>query len=186
VVGAPGGGAVAPAGGAVRVRPPDPGRRPTRGRGRLYLAVGVLVAGVAAGVVALMASGGSDGNRQCDRAGICFDLPEGWAIGEAQPGEGTLERDDQVAAAYRHQEQGGINDVANALARSDGCQVEPTEVEVDGNAGARCDNPEGESPQLIVAALADDRAWRVFFPPGLPDDEVEAVVDGIEFDPNVG
>jgi hypothetical protein len=146
----------------------------------------VLVAGVAAGVVALMAGGGSDGNRQCDRAGICFDLPEGWAIGEAQPGEGTLERDDQVAAAYRHQEQGGINDVANALARSDGCQVEPTEVEVDGNAGARCDNPEGESPQLIVAALADDRAWRVFFPPGLPDDEVEAVVDGIEFDPNVG
>lgn len=147
----------------------------------------MLVAAVAAGAAALLGgAGGSDGNRQCDRAGICFDLPDGWALGDAQPGQGTLERDGQPAAEYRHQQQGGINDVVNALARSEGCEAQPTEIQVDGNDGARCENPDGESPRLIVAAVADDRAWRVFFPPGLPADEVEAVIDGIEFDPNLG
>jgi hypothetical protein len=153
----------------------------------MYVGLGVLVAGVAAGAVALLANdGGSDGNRQCDAAGICFELPDGWAFGDGEPGRGTLERNGETAAEYRHQQQGGINDVVNALARSEGCQVQPTETEIGGNEGARCENPEGESPQLIVAALANDRAWRVFFAPGLPDSEVESMVDGIEFDPSVG
>jgi Protein kinase domain len=185
---APGGGAVPPSGGAYAGQPPPPTPAGRRGRGRLYVGIGVLAAGIAAGVAALLADrgGGSDGNRQCDAAGICFDLPDGWAFGDAEAGRGTLERNGEVVAEYRHEQQRGINDIVNALARSEGCEVQPTETQVGGNEGARCDNPEGESPQLIVAALANDRAWRVFFAPGVPPDEVEAVVDGIEFDPNVG
>jgi eukaryotic-like serine/threonine-protein kinase len=185
--GAPGGGAVPPAGGPPAAgRHRAPGGRRTRGRGRLYVGVAVLAAGVAAGAVALLASGGgSDGNRQCDAAGICFDLPDGWAIGDTQPGEGTLTRNGDPVAEYRH-EQNELTDIVGALGRTDECQVQPTGIEVDGNEGARCDNPGGASPQLVVAALADGRAWRVFFQPGLPDDEVEAVVAGIEFDPDAG
>jgi hypothetical protein len=176
-------------GGPLPGAPRDPtaaGTAKAGARWRLYAGIGVLVAGITAGVVALLASGGgSDDSGECDAAGICFDLPDGWAFGTAEPGQGTLELNGQTAAIYRHEQRNGINDVVNALARSD-CQVQPTEVEVDGNPGARCENPEGESPQLIVAALTDDRAWRVFFAPGLPDDEVEAVVAGIRFDPDAG
>jgi hypothetical protein len=186
--GAPGGGAVPPTSGAYAGHPPAPAPAPARrrGRGRLYFGIGVLAAGLAAGAAALLADGRSEGNRQCDAAGICFDLPDGWAFGDAEPGRGTLTRNGETAAEYRHQQQGEINDVVNALARSEGCEAQPTSTEIGGNEGARCENAEGESPQLIVAALANNRAWRVFFAPGLPADEVEAVVDGIEFDPNIG
>lgn len=142
----------------------------------------LILAGVAAAVAALLADGGGSGaESDCDAAGICFELPEGWALGQAEPGVGTLERNGEAVARYTHEPNDGIDDVAEALARTDGCEAEPTATDVGGTPGARCDNPDGADPQLIVATVANGRAWGVFFDPDLPGDEVEAVVDGITF-----
>ncbi|HEY8525663.1 MAG TPA: serine/threonine-protein kinase [Acidimicrobiales bacterium] len=171
-----------PGGHPAPSKPPTVAGRAAR-RGRLWFAVGLalVLAGVVAAVVALLSGDdGSADDLQCDAAGICFDLPEGWALGEAEPGRGRLERDGEVVALYLHQQDRGI-DLMGALARMDGCEVEPVEAPVGGEDGAVCDNPDGSDPEYIAAAIVNGRAWRVIFAPNVPASDIDHVVDGIEF-----
>jgi eukaryotic-like serine/threonine-protein kinase len=184
----PSGGPPAPAGppgpapGGIPRDPTLVGRAKRRARGRLAIGGAVLTVGLAAGAVALLADGGSSGgNRQCDAAGICFELPDGWTVGDVEPGEGTFERDGTVVVIYRHQPDEGIGDIAQALVENNVCS-DPVSLEVGGTAGSRCDDPAGIDAQALVATVAGDRVWTVSFGPDLAASEIEAVIDGISFE----
>ncbi len=153
-----------------------------RGRSRAprTLAVGVGLLAVAGGAAAWASAGGDgDGTRQCDAAGLCVTLPEGWKVDTVEPGRVTLERYGDQAATYTH-EPAPTSDPIAALAGADpgGCTSDAQAARVGGVDGARCAAPDGG---MTVAAVDGGVLWVVTVAGEVPDDEAGALVGSLSF-----
>jgi hypothetical protein len=129
-------------------------------------------------VVSVAASGGGDGERQCDEAGLCVTLPDGWTVGDVQPGRVDLVRDRVAVGTYTHEPSTSTGaDGALAEAGVD-CAAPPAAATVGGVAGARCERTDGG---VAVAAIDDDRLWVVSLSGDVPGDEAADVIGSLEF-----
>jgi tRNA A-37 threonylcarbamoyl transferase component Bud32 len=185
-----------PGAGAPHRRPPPPPaptsvrpRDPTvsrRGRSRAVrnLVLGITALSLAAVALLVAArdgdrSGGVDGVRQCDEAGVCFTVLDGWSVGDVQQGRVVLERSEDAAAEYRHQPvQAGDPVEALAAAGAQVCADRPVAARVGDAEGARCSGPQGER---VAAAIAGGTLWLITVDAGVPGDEGDAFVASFEF-----
>src|SRR5690606_15318669 len=155
-----------------------------RSRARRNLVIGaaaLTLAGAAATVRTLAAPGDEGTTRQCDEAGICLNLPDGWAVGEVRPGRVTLHHGGEPAAAYTH-EPAPDDDPADHLARvgasGAACTGEPRPAAVGDARGARCALAGGG----VAAAVVDGgRLWVVSVDGSVPSGEADRLLDCIEF-----
>ena len=177
---APPPGSLRPAGGGRSLPPPrDPTvSRRGRSRARRTLAVGVAALAVAGGAVAWATAGGDGGGtRQCDAAGLCVTLPEGWTVRTVEPGRVTLERLGDPAAVYTNEPTPTSDPIAAlAGAASADCTGDPVAARVGGADGARCATPDGG---ISVAAIDGGVLWVVTVAGEVPDDECDSLVDSL-------
>jgi serine/threonine-protein kinase len=174
----------APGRGGGRAGPPPP-RDPTvtrrgRSRARRTLGVGVALLALAGGAAAWASAGGDGGGtRQCDAAGLCVTLPEGWKVRTVEPGRVTLERYGDPAATYTN-EPAPTNDPVAALAGADSadCTGDAQATRVGGADGAHCSAADGG---MSVAAIDGGALWVVTVAGQVPDDEADALVGSLSF-----
>jgi tRNA A-37 threonylcarbamoyl transferase component Bud32 len=161
------------------VRDPTVARR-GRSRARRNMIFGGVALGVAAVavVVSVAASGGGGGERQCDQAGLCVTLPDGWTVGDVQPGRVDLVRGDVAVGAYTHEPSTSTGADGALTERGVDCAAPPAAATVAGVAGARCDTTDGG---VAVAAIEDDRLWVVTLSGEVPGDEAADVMGSLEF-----
>jgi serine/threonine-protein kinase len=168
-----------PAPASVRPRDPTVSRR-GRSRAVRNLVLGITALSLAA-VALLVASrdrsGGVDGVRQCDEAGVCFTVLDGWSVGDVQQGRVALERGGDAAAEYRHQAVRG-GDPVEAAAGAQVCADRPVAARVGDGEGARCPGPQGER---VAAAIDGGTLWLITVDAGVPGDEADAFVASFEF-----
>jgi serine/threonine-protein kinase len=169
-------------GGRADLLPPrDPTvTRRGRSRARRTLAVGVGLLAVAGGAAAWASAGGDGGGtRQCDAAGLCVTLPEGWKVRTVEPGRVTLERYGDPAATYTN-EPAPTNDPVAALAGADSadCTGDAQATRVGGADGAHCSAADGG---MSVAAIDGGALWVVTVAGQVPDDEADALVGSLSF-----
>jgi hypothetical protein len=123
--------------------------------------------------------GEAGGVSQCDEAGVCFTVLDGWSVGDVQQGRVVLERAGDAAAEYRHQPvQAGDPVAALGAAGSSVCAGQPAAARVGDAEGARCSGPEG---QRVAAVIDSGTQWLITVEAGVPDDEADAFVASFEF-----
>jgi hypothetical protein len=142
------------------------------------LALGVAALAVAGGALAWATAGeDQDGTRQCDAAGVCVTLPEGWAVGTVEPGRVTLERYGDRVATYTNEPTPTSDPIAALTgAASADCAGDPVAAPVGGVDGARCRAPDGG---VSVAAIDGGVLWVVTVAGEVPDDEADALVGSL-------
>jgi hypothetical protein len=140
------------------------GRR--RGRQRLIAGGVLMVAGVVAASVALLDQRRKDGAHHVDDpAGISYDVPAGWSLGESRPPEVVFEVDGTRAATITRVPADGRS-AADQLgdADPDVCEADPQEAALDipgAEQVARCVNSSPELPDVALGAVAAGQFWVV-------------------------
>jgi hypothetical protein len=118
--------------------------------------------GIVAVAVALYEQRREPGRKVEDRAGISYEVPDGWALDDSQPPDVLLVEDGSTMARVSH----GGSDGGSAAEQLD--DADPSVCEDEATDGpsipgaeqvAMCTNTSVELPILALGAIADGQFW---------------------------
>jgi hypothetical protein len=163
-------------------------RRGRRRARRSLIAGGLLlVVGVVAVVVAVLEQQGNDDTSTVqDRAGIRYEVPNDWELGDAQKPLVVFERDGSRIVTITHGPDDDDRTAADQLA--DGLGQEVCEADLDAAPSldgaddvAACRNASPGLPKQAVGAVAFGQFWVLTIEQAASDSEGDAFIDSVEF-----